>query len=380
MKKSSQESSVVEDTNPKNMPVRNFIAGISLYSLGYAALVTSPYLQKMIGGPVFGYSDQSDSFHRFLTQIFDLTLRSPAVGLRAIYVFYVVRMVIELFVSPYAHMQPERPYRFWMSLGKIIKNNARFLRGTSGVPEKPSLTKDELVNMLYFLLKFFYFPMMFGVLFANVNNVINYFQSPMPEPDNWKGVQQILYLRTLNSLFFVDVAVFVFGYLFEIPGKSKIRSVEHTAFGWMVALMCYPPFNGVVAGFMPSQIPDFTFFFDNQVLTGIGLSTCILLYVIYVWASVALGFKASNLTNRGIVARGPYAIVRHPAYITKNAAWLIMALPMILTGSLAALFTILFWNFVYFLRAMTEERHLLEDPDYVEYCKKVRYRFIPGVY
>jgi hypothetical protein len=26
---------------------------------------------------------------------------------------------------------------------------------------------------------------------------------------------------------------------------------------------------------------------------------------IYSWASIALGFKASNLTNRGIVSRGP---------------------------------------------------------------------------
>ena len=40
----------------------------------------------------------------------------------------------------------------------------------------------------------------------------------------------------------------------------------------------------------------------------------------YALASIALNFKSSNLTNRGIVARGPYAIVRHPAYITKNLA------------------------------------------------------------
>jgi protein-S-isoprenylcysteine O-methyltransferase Ste14 len=39
-----------------------------------------------------------------------------------------------------------------------------------------------------------------------------------------------------------------------------------------------------------------------------------------------------------------------------------------------------FWSLLYFLRAITEERHLGNDPDYREYCKKVRYRFVPGVW
>jgi protein-S-isoprenylcysteine O-methyltransferase Ste14 len=39
-----------------------------------------------------------------------------------------------------------------------------------------------------------------------------------------------------------------------------------------------------------------------------------------------------------------------------------------------------FWSFIYFLRAVTEERHLSSDPDYLAYCKRVPYRFIPGVF
>jgi protein-S-isoprenylcysteine O-methyltransferase Ste14 len=38
------------------------------------------------------------------------------------------------------------------------------------------------------------------------------------------------------------------------------------------------------------------------------------------------------------------------------------------------------WATLYFLRALTEEKFLMRDPDYVAYCKKVKYRFIPGVY
>jgi len=38
------------------------------------------------------------------------------------------------------------------------------------------------------------------------------------------------------------------------------------------------------------------------------------------------------------------------------------------------------WSAVYFVRAWTEERHLLADPEYQAYVQKVRYRFIPGIY
>jgi len=35
---------------------------------------------------------------------------------------------------------------------------------------------------------------------------------------------------------------------------------------------------------------------------------------------------------------------------------------------------------IYTVRALTEERHLMKDPEYRAYCKKVKYRFIPGVF
>lgn len=35
---------------------------------------------------------------------------------------------------------------------------------------------------------------------------------------------------------------------------------------------------------------------------------------------------------------------------------------------------------IYYLKAITEERHLIREPEYVEYCKKVKYRFIPYIW
>ena len=36
-------------------------------------------------------------------------------------------------------------------------------------------------------------------------------------------------------------------------------------------------------------------------------------------------------------------------------------------------------SFIYYWRAITEERHLSRDPEYRKYMAKVPYRFIPGV-
>jgi protein-S-isoprenylcysteine O-methyltransferase Ste14 len=102
---------------------------------------------------------------------------------------------------------------------------------------------------------------------------------------------------------------------------------------------------------------------------------------------VALGLRASNLTNRGIVSGGPYRFVRHPAYATKNLAAWIAALPALADAfarswslGLWILACVILWTMIYVVRALTEERHLLMlDNGYAEYQAKIRYRFIPGL-
>jgi protein-S-isoprenylcysteine O-methyltransferase Ste14 len=99
------------------------------------------------------------------------------------------------------------------------------------------------------------------------------------------------------------------------------------------------------------------------------------LWGVFAWASVALGWKASNLTNRGIVAHGPYRYVRHPAYASKLLVFYIQGffLGQYFLGLMIGL------TIIYLLRALTEEWHLSLDPDYVAYKQQVKWRFIPGV-
>jgi protein-S-isoprenylcysteine O-methyltransferase Ste14 len=102
---------------------------------------------------------------------------------------------------------------------------------------------------------------------------------------------------------------------------------------------------------------------------------------------VCFGLRFSNLTHRGIISRGPYAIVRHPAYAAKNFSWWCVMLPSVLweiwtqrsAAPLLQVVGMVLMSGIYFCRAITEERHLSRDQEYRNYMKKVPYRFIPGV-
>jgi len=167
---------------------------------------------------------------------------------------------------------------------------------------------------------------------------------------------------------------------------NEIRSVDPTILGWTAALVCYAPFNVILGLFLGPPGNDMPRFGDTTVHFALN-ALLLALMAIYTWASVALGFKASNLTHRGIVARGPYRLIRHPAYTCKNMAWWIGAIPIVSAAfgqstwdGIQAFASVVGWTMLYVLRAVTEEDHLSGvDGDYAAYAAKVRYRFIPGI-
>ncbi len=240
------------------------------------------------------------------------------------------------------------------------------------------ISRIEKRALLFSIVKFYFIPMMLNFLISNYDS----FRQGI---DGLGPVSQLFTINNFNfliypmlfSLFLVtDTGFFAFGYIFESSRlKNSLRSVEPTILGWLVLLLCYPPFNSLVGNYVPWHANDYASFASPTATFWLRLGG-LLLMGFYASASVALGPKASNLTNRGIVDYGPYRLVRHPAYISKNLAWWISLLPVL---SLPAIGGMLVWSFIYFMRAITEERHLSADPDYVVYCKKVRYRFIPGL-
>lgn len=220
--------------------------------------------------------------------------------------------------------------------------------------------------------KVFFIPLLCAWVTQNSQHMANLTRSLQWQ---WPVINRSL----REACIFLDTAVFCIGYLVEAAFlRNKIRSVEPTFLGWIVCLWCYPPFNSV--SFRPFtdtslNVPMKLGWLQGEPWTTIGQALITLSWVIFAWASLALGFRASNLTNRGIVTSGPYRFCRHPAYTVKILGWLIGGLFFAEHGALGLFGLAL----IYFLRAWTEERHLGLDPDYQAYCKKVRYRFIPGL-
>ena len=223
------------------------------------------------------------------------------------------------------------------------------------------------------LVKLFFVPLMIVFFYGNCGNFLRSLHAGAASFDQF-------YLMAYWGILVIDVSLTLIGYVGTLRCLgNKSVSVEPTMLGWMVALACYPPFNQITDTYLPYSRSLGIPWFEHpgawlDILCKLGV---LILMGIYAWATMAFGCRFSNLTNRGIVTRGPYGLIRHPAYACKNLAWWLESV-----RCLASVWQLLFlagFNALYLLRALTEERHLRQDPDYEEYCKLVRYRFIPGL-
>lgn len=264
----------------------------------------------------------------------------------------------------------------------LWRTSAEFLRYLGRFTREPGyrmrgLSSSERTAILFMAVKLFFLPVMLNFMVAHLRSFIGF----VPQMGGLRlGIDSLTsagYMVALTTIFLIDTAFFSFGYLFEAGFlKNKVRSVEPTFLGWAVALLCYPPFNSLLERYAAWWPSDYAAF-PTPELTFIARLAVVAFMLVYVWATVSLGTKCSNLTNRGIVTTGAYRFVRHPAYISKNLAWWVTLLPIMSLSVFAAMSV---WTFVYFLRAVTEERHLIADPDYQAYCRKTKYRFVPFVY
>jgi protein-S-isoprenylcysteine O-methyltransferase Ste14 len=225
-------------------------------------------------------------------------------------------------------------------------------------------------HLLGWLVKGFFLPLMFTYFCDNLDKLLHYNLSLLT---SFKGCYDWSYF----TLYFIDVALVSMTYLMSLKATdTQIRSTEPTSLGWLSALVCYQPFWSLLG----RQYLDY----DNgrewdlwlgNTLWLFRLWACliIVLVIIYVWATVAFGARFSNLTHRGIITNGPYRFTKHPAYLSKNLSWWMLSMPFMVSSSLEdsvrRCAMLLSLNFIYYLRAKTEERHLSLDPVYVQYAK-----------
>jgi protein-S-isoprenylcysteine O-methyltransferase Ste14 len=94
-------------------------------------------------------------------------------------------------------------------------------------------------------------------------------------------------------------------------------------------------------------------------------------------ARVYMGRRFGILpANRGVVSRGPFAAVRHPIYI----GWLALAVGYALLYPSPRNVALILSTIPFMVwRIKQEEALLCDDPDYVSYSRRVRFRLWPGV-
>ena len=175
----------------------------------------------------------------------------------------------------------------------------------------------------------------------------------------------------------IDLAFVSIGYVLTLRlTNSHIRSPNDLFWGWAVTLLMYVPFFAVV-GNRYLDYKDDTNWID---MFGGGDSSwfyvwgCAIIFtkIMWAWSNLSFGIRFSNLTNRGIITNGPFRLMRHPSYFFKNISWWLLAVPFYSVESYetALQHSILMVgiNLIYFARAKAEEKHLSEDPVYVEYA------------
>ena len=169
--------------------------------------------------------------------------------------------------------------------------------------------------------------------------------------------------RLIGAAFFAEQAWFVIAFLIRRPA----RSVATTGGPWLLAA------GGTFGGLLlrPSGAHPAWGVTGGLALQ---LSGLVLAVAALVTLGRSFGFVAAD---RGVVTRGPYALVRHPVY----AAYIVIQLGYLMQSiSLRNAVVVAFATCCNVGRAIAEERVLASSGTYQDYRQRVRWRLVPGVW
>ena len=353
----------------------------------YVCVIFATFLYLYLGEYSFWWSFwnryRDDRFYVHYLRLFKLG--APAVCILCWPYFYLVER----------YAKPDGPPDEFLILAGWIRKSWSVI--CSGLPQQRHENAHVANLARGMLVKFFFIPVMTKFCFDNwsgwefrTHALIHRFAAM-----DWSRIESIgsnfFFIAFVVYMFILlaDVTIGLVGYIASCRLlDTHVTSADPTLLGWTVALLCYPPIRYGVTGFyLEYSLDDVwpeSLFASHPVFSTVMMAASLGLMAVYAWATVAFGLRFSNVTNRGVICSGPYAYVRHPAYISKNTSWWIGAVPFLLWRHPVRIpfivFGLLGTNIIYAMRALTEERHLMREPHYREYCKKVPWRFIPGLW
>jgi protein-S-isoprenylcysteine O-methyltransferase Ste14 len=178
------------------------------------------------------------------------------------------------------------------------------------------------------------------------------------------SIQHYRSTHTLIGAAFVFEQIWiVVAYLVRRPARTVSRRLSD----WLLAF--FGTFGGVL--FRPTGAHP-----HWGVDAGLGVQVVGLVIAVLSLRALgrSFGFAAAD---RGLVRRGPYAVVRHPIY----ASYVLLQLGYLLQSiSVRNALVLLFASSCNVGRALAEERLLTDNGQYDAYRAQVRWRVLPGVW
>ena len=169
--------------------------------------------------------------------------------------------------------------------------------------------------------------------------------------------------RLLGAAFFVEQMWVVVAYLIRRPARASSRRLGD----WLLA------FGGTFGGvlFRPEGAHPPWGVAAGLAFQLVGLAICVASFLAL---GRSFGFVAAD---RGLVRRGPYAVVRHPIY----ASYVLLQFGYLLQSiSVRNALVMLFASGCNVGRTLAEDRVLATNEDYGAYRSQVRWRLIPGIW
>lgn len=228
---------------------------------------------------------------------------------------------------------------------------------------------EQKPYLLAWCIKFFFIPMMYSFLVLALENMVLF---------SWQWNPATLVLGLFSFGLCFDLLIAFGGYLFSMRLlEGEIRSVDGTWLGWLACMMCYPPLL-VILHYVKQQVDEIVWndwLLPSEPLYWIWAALVTGTWLVYWLSTASFGLKFSNLSWRGLIDRGPYRYTKHPAYLAKNLYWWLHTVPFIGVQDwldlLRNFLGLTFVSLVYYLRAKTEEAHLLAFPEYAAYSVRI---------
>jgi protein-S-isoprenylcysteine O-methyltransferase Ste14 len=159
--------------------------------------------------------------------------------------------------------------------------------------------------------------------------------------------------------------------------RMRLRETQQTQqrlvqFGWIWLLLTFTV-PGLDQRFGWTQVP-----------TAVTVAAAVVMFLSYclgAWVMRVNSYASRVIEveqGQQVITSGPYAIVRHPLYVSALGIYLFS--PLVLASYWAALPALLIIPFI-IMRIRNEEQVLSRDlPGYAGYLQRVRYRLIPGIW